>query len=121
MRMKLLLSAILLTLTAGPATGLGDWKSDLAKKAVGKAARAGIQEAVENALQDAAFDAALAAAQSHAADVVYENVAVGTTARDAIETAMDAADFAASINTAIDIADAAKKANKVRKAIKVFK
>jgi hypothetical protein len=119
--MKMLLSAFLLTLTAGPATGLGDWKSDLARKAVGRAARAGIQEAVENAVQDTAFDAALAAARSNATYVIRENVEVGMAARDAIGAAMNAADFAENIDTALDIAEAAKKANKVRKAIKVIR
>jgi len=121
MRIKLLLTVILLTLTAGPATGLGDWKSDLARAAVGRAARAGIQEVVENVVQDAAFDAALTAARSGAIEVVRENVVVGTTARDAIGTAMDAAEFADALDNALDIADAAKKANKVRKAIKVIR
>ena len=121
MRMKVLLPALVLTLTAGPATGLGDWKSNLARAAVGRAARAGIQEAVENAVQDAAFDAAISAARSNAAYVIRENIDVGVAARDAIGTAMDAAEFAENIDTALDIAEAAKKANKVRKAIKVIR
>src|SRR5262245_5452903 len=120
MRMKWLFSALLLTLTAGLASGLGDWKSDLAKAAVGRAARAGIQEAVENAVQDAAFDAAISAARSSAAYAIRENIDVGIEAREAIGAAMNAADFAENMDTALDIADAAKKANKVRKAIKVF-
>jgi len=56
-----------------------------------------------------------------AIEVVRENVVVGTTARDAIGTAMDAAEFADALDNALDIADAAKKANKVRKAIKVIR
>jgi hypothetical protein len=34
---------------------------------------------------------------------------------------MDAAEFADALDNALDIADAAKKANKVRKAIKVIR
>ena len=120
--MKWLLSTVLVTLSSvGLATGLGDWKSDLARAAVGRAARAGIQEAVEDALQDVAFEAAIAAARSNAAYAIRENVYVGIEARDAIGAAMNAAEFAENMDTALDIADAAKKANKVRKAIKVFR
>ena len=43
---------------AVPAVGLPDWKGDLAKKTVGRAAREGI----EDALKDEAVDAALSAA-----------------------------------------------------------
>jgi hypothetical protein len=94
----------------------GDWKSELAKKAVGKAAREGIEEAVEDAIADAAFDPAF--------ETVSSNPglrALAPTVGVAIEEAMRIADVASSIDTALDVADAAKKIHKTGKAIKKIK
>jgi len=56
-----LLLAVLLIV--GARTALGDWKSDVAKRAIGRAAQAGIEAAVRNAVSDAAYDAAMSAGQ----------------------------------------------------------
>ena len=50
-------------LFASVETVLGDWKSDIARRAIGSAARAGIRNAVQDAVADAAFDAAMSAVQ----------------------------------------------------------
>lgn len=107
-------------LMATQGTGLGDWKSHLARKAVGRAARDGMGDAVEHAAKDAAFDAALGAVPRAGYDVgnAVQRIGVGSTAGAGIESAMTAANVASSMDTALDAAEAAQKANKVRKAIK---
>jgi hypothetical protein len=135
-----LLVAVLVIAEVG--TALGDWKSDVARRAIGRAAQAGIEAAVRNAVEDAAYDAAMSAAQNA---VVPEpavpvpqsfndlpeprlnapNVEViGVTASAAAEAGMIAANVASAIDTAQDVADAARtvrKVNDVRKAIKVIR
>ena len=109
-------------LMAGHTLLPGDWKSELAKKAVGKIAQEGIEEAVEDALKDAAFDAAVEAARldriRRDAEHALHSAAIGSKAGGAARAAMKAADVASSIDGALDAAEAAKKIHKTRKAIK---
>jgi len=115
---------VLAMLMASYGIALGDWKSEIVKKAVGKAARAGIQEALEDAVKDAAFDAALrsAAVVGERADRdvrdALRRAEFGADARRAAEAAMTAADVASSLDAALDAVKAAKKINKARKVIK---
>ena len=115
MQRRWVLVAALAILIATQATGL-DWKSQLAKKVVREAAREGIEEAVEDAAKDLAFDAALGAVPYRQQAV--QRVGVGSAASAGIEAAMTAANVASRMDTALDAADAVKKANKARKAIK---
>jgi hypothetical protein len=117
MRQRWLCGVALLMLIASQAAALADWKSSLARTAVGAVAREGIGDAVENAVKDRAFDAALDAAGSAVSEVAHPPT-IGATAGDAIDAAMTAADVASSLNTALDVADAARKVNNVRRVIK---
>jgi hypothetical protein len=117
MRKRWVLIVSMATLVATQAVGFGDWKSQLARKAVGEAARDGIGDAVEDAAKDAAFDAALGQAGRHIGGAV-PHVRVGSAASAGIESAMTAANVASSMDDALDAAEAAKKADKARKALK---
>jgi len=64
----------------------GDWKSDLARKAVGRIAQEGIEEAVEDAFQDIAFDAAINTLDRGVGNAI-PNETIGSNAGDAIEAA----------------------------------
>jgi hypothetical protein len=122
-----------------------DLGAQIAKHALGRLAREGIEEAVEDAVKDATFDAALNAVvpevlpeRELSNDVLseqelsedYELVneanreAIGSVARSGVEAAMVVANVASSIDSALDVADAAKaihRAAKVGKAIKAIK
>jgi hypothetical protein len=119
------LFAAALTVVTGYAITLGDWKSELAKKAVGRVAREGLEDALGDALRDAAFDAAAGAIDLDRIGRDVRDAArraeLGSTAREAVEVAMTASDVASTIDAALDAAEAAKKINKVRKAIKILK
>ena len=58
MRSKRVVGVLTAAALAVPAIGLPDWGADLAKKAIGRAARAGIQEALEDEAEDFARAAA---------------------------------------------------------------
>ena len=120
MQRRWLFVVILAMLMAGQANAVGDWKSALARRAVGKAAQAGIEEAVEDVVKDVGFDAALDAARYKVGEAARREV-LGANAGEALEAAMTAADVASRLDTAADVADAARKINKVRKVIRRFK
>src|SRR5262245_5357263 len=117
LRRRLLLVAVT-WLMVNEAAVRGDWKSEAAKRAIGKAARAGIEHAVKDAVADAAFDAVLGT-EEFDQDVgdAMRRAALGSTASAGIEAAMNAADIASTIETAVDVVDTAKKINKARKVI----
>jgi len=120
-----MLALLLVPSIAVEATGLGDWKSHLAKKVVGEVAEEAIEEAMENALQDAAFEAAVGAADfyrvSHERAAAASRASFGPRAGDAVEAAMVAADVASGIDAALDAADAARNIQKAGKTIKKIK
>src|SRR5215813_11285212 len=105
MQRRLVYGVVVAMLLAGPVTGLDDWKSALARKAVGRVAREAIGEAVENNMQDMAFDAAVSAVGSEAADV-QQLAEFGSNADSAFEAAMTAADVASSLDKASDAVEA---------------
>src|SRR5262245_22127959 len=125
-----LLPLALAALMASHTFVLVDWKSELARKAVGRAAQEGIEEALEEGLENVARDAAFEAASRDAAYDRRERIArpvdaerreaIGSTAGDAVEAAMKAADVASSMETALDAAEAARKIHKLHKAINRF-
>lgn len=117
------LIAILATVAlAVPATGLtGDWAADLARKAIGNAAREGIGDA----LKDEAVGAALDAAATGAAMYVdserrqrYEREEIGESVSTGVEAAMRAADVAEALDDAADVAETLSKVNKIRKVVR---
>ncbi len=117
---KRVIGILLVAAMAVPAVGLPDWKGDLAKKTVGRAAREGI----EDALKDEAVDAALSAAARGTAAYVDsrrlerdELVEIGAAVGTGVEVAMQAADVADALDDAADVAKTLNKVNKIRKAI----
>jgi hypothetical protein len=113
------LVAVMLAASSG--TAMADWKADAAKRTVGRAARAGM----ENAAKEAAVGAALGAVPARPAargDIgggrPAEPPPIGAAAGEGIEAAMSAANVASSIDAALEVADAAKRVNKARKAIR---
>jgi squalene cyclase len=127
-------AAVLAWLLASQATVHGDWKSNAAKKAIGRAAQEAIQDAIRDEVQDAAFEAAVGAVGSavfererlDSDDLQFDSdrrdfesyAEITSTASNGIEVAMTAAEVASSIDTALDVADAAKKVNRGLKAAK---
>jgi hypothetical protein len=116
-----LVGLVALALAASQGAALADWKTNAAKKTVGRAARAGM----ENAAREAAVDATLGAVGSAVPapgdirrGMPDRGTAIGSTAGEGIEAAMTAANVATSIDGALEVADAAKRVNKVRKAVR---
>ena len=117
-----LLTAALL---AVPAIGLtGDWAGDLAKKAVGRAAREGIEHALKDELKDEALDRTLDAARGAAVYAgselreKYEHEEIAAAVSTGVEVAMKASDVADALDDVADVADTVKKVNKIRKAFR---
>lgn len=107
---------------AVPVVGLtSDWAEDLAKKAVGRVAREGI----ENALKDEALDATLNAA-ARGVEVYaeserrerYEHAEVAEVVGTGVEVAMRTADVAEALDAAADVAETVSKVNKIRKVVR---
>jgi hypothetical protein len=129
MKMRWLPAAVLVMALANQEVVRGDdWKSDIAKKTIGRAARAGIENAMREAVQDAAFDVAREAVMPDPDLQTLRELgdderwaAVGSTAIAGIEAGMTVADVASDIEQALDVAEAAKNINKARKAIKRIK
>jgi hypothetical protein len=111
-----------IAVAAAPVVVAGDWKADVAKKAVGRAVRAG--------LEDAAKDAALAAALDVASDAIVQRsptyvasrfrdiddyVDIGAAVGDGAEAAMRVADVADTLDDIADAAKAVKKISRLRK------
>ena len=153
MRTRWRLSALVLAITmaGGQATVLGDnWGAEIAKRALGRAAREGIQEALEDAVKDATLDAALGTVlpkvldevvpepppqQELSNDVPFEQElpgghapigdpnlqTIGSIAGAGVEAAMVAADVASAIDTALDVAEAAKAVHRAAKVGRAIK
>jgi len=107
---------------AVPVVGLtGDWAGDLAKKAVGRAAREGIEDALKDEALDATFDAAARGAAIYADSARrerYEREDVAETVGAGVEMAMRASDLADALDDAADVAKTLKKVSKIRKGIR---
>src|SRR5262245_37850956 len=124
-------------LVASHGAALADWKTNAAKKTVGRVAREGMEGAAKNAAVDVALDAVVpggsvpdvsrqkpdqrAAMRPASGDVgrrkSAERPAIGSAAGEGLEAAMAAANVASSIDAATEVVDAAKRVNKIRKAI----
>ena len=118
MRSKRVVGILTAAALAVPAIGLPDWGADLAKKAIGRAARAGIQEALEDEAEDfaraAAAQGAVVLAES-ARREMYEREHVAATVSNGVEVAMKAADVAETLDDVADVAKTLKKVNDIRK------
>jgi hypothetical protein len=108
-------------LATSQGTALADWKADAAKRTVGRAARAGIENAAKEAAVDTALGAVVPAGPARG-DIGRRTpdvpTTVGPAAGEGLEAAMTAANVATSIDAALEVADAAKRVNKARKAIR---
>src|SRR5262245_24391213 len=120
-RMKVigLLTAVALAL---PTVGLsGDWAGDLAKKAVGRAAREGIEDALKDEALDATLDAAARGVAVYGDAVrreLYEREDIAQAVSTGVEVAMRASDVADTLDNVADVADTVKKVNKIRKVLR---
>ena len=107
---------------AVPAIGLtGDWAGDLAKKAVGRAAREGIEHALKDEALDATLDAAARGVVVYGDAVrreLYEREDIAEAVSTGVEVAMRASDVADTLDDVADVADTVKKVNKIRKVIR---
>jgi len=106
---------------AVPAIGLtGDWAGDLAKKAVGHAAREGIEHALKDEALDRSLDAARGAAVYAGSELreKYEHEEIAAAVSTGVEVAMKASDVADALDDVADVADTVKKVNKIRKAFR---
>ena len=100
----------------------GNWKGDVAKKAVGRAVRRGLQQAAREAALSAALDAAsnvvVRGAATYTTSGLHdldEYTAVSAAVGDGIESAMRAADVAERLDNVADAARTVKKIGKIRK------
>jgi hypothetical protein len=102
---------------AVPANALSDWAADLARKAVGAAAREGIEEALEDEAEDWARGAARAAVPyvEAARRELYEREEVAAAVSTGVEVAMQAAGVADALDDAVDVTKTMKKVNDIRK------
>ena len=105
-----------------PAVGLtGDWAGDLAKKAIGSAAREGIEDALKDEALEATLDAAARGAVTYVESARrdrYDRVEIGEAVGTGVEVAMRASDVADKLDDVADVADTLKKVNKIRKGIR---
>lgn len=117
---KRVIGILTVAVMAVPAVGLPDWKGDIAKKAVGHAAREGIEDALKDEALDATLDAAARGAATYADSrrvERYELAEIGETVSTGVEVAMKASDVAETLDAAADVAKTLKKVNNIRKAI----
>lgn len=132
-----LVGSVALVLAAGQGAALADWKTNAAKKTVERAAREGMEKAAKNAAVDVALDAVVPGAS--APDIgrtksvqgsvtrpassdsgrrkPAEGTTIGSAAGEGLDAAMMAANMAKTIDAATEVADAAKRVNKVRKVV----
>jgi hypothetical protein len=107
---------------AVPVVGLtGDWGEDLAKKAIGRVAREGIEEALKDQALDATLDAATRGAVRYTESELrerYEHEDIAAAVSTGVEVAMRASDVADTLDDVADVADTLKKVNKIRKVIR---
>lgn len=97
----------------------GDWKSDLARTAIGSAVREGIEDAAKDAALDAALDVAsdaiLPSARNYAVSRfrdIDDHIEFAADVGEGVEAAMRVADVAETLD---DVADAAKVAKRIGK------
>ena len=117
---KRVIGILVMAAMAVPAVGLPDWKGDLAKKAVGRAAREGIEDALEDEAVDAALSAAARRTAAHVERRRFERdelADIGEVVGTGVEVAMKASDVAETLDDAADVAKTLNKINKIRKAI----
>ena len=128
----MIVGAAVLALALTPVAGSADWKTRAARKTVGNVAR----EGVESATKDTAMDATLGVAGVPDGPKLDHNrpgdargrvgearndrdrPAIDSAAREGLEAAMSVADVGSSIEHTMELADAAKRANKVRKVVR---
>jgi hypothetical protein len=91
-----------------------DWKGDVARQAVGRAVRAGLENAIKDAALDAALETATEAATYAAPQLrdIDERVTFSVAVSEGVETAMRVADVASTLD---DVADVAKTVKKIKK------
>src|SRR5215472_5868430 len=112
MKRRWLLGVAVAILVAGRGIGL-------ARTAIGRGARAGVQEGMVT-VKDAAFDAAVGAVVPEPARQVGRGAntvrqeGLGSAARQGAEAGIDASGMGPTMDTALDAADAARKTNKAR-------
>jgi hypothetical protein len=137
-RSWVLAGLVALALPASSGAALADWKTDAARRTVGRAARERMKDAAKNAAVDTALGAAVpsgsalgdisrgksdrgpaigAATQDAGRGGPGDRTGVGSAAGEGLEAAMNASNVASSINAAVDVADRAKRLNKVRKIV----
>ncbi len=123
-------SLLALALSLGAASA--DWKTKAARTTVGNLARDGIEHGAKDAAMDAALDAAgvpdppkldrdrPAAARNRVDDARddRDRSGIGSAAGEGLGAAMTVADVGSSIENTMALADATKRANRVRKAVR---
>ena len=111
---RLIETATAASLVFGASSAAADWKGDVARQAVGRAVRAGLENAIKDAALDAALDTATEAVTYAAPQLrdVDERVTFGVTVSEGVETAMRVADVASTLD---DVADVAKTVKKIKK------
>ena len=130
---------VALALAVSHGAVLADWKTSAAKRTVGRAAREGMEDAAKNVAVDSALGAAApggsalgdlnrgksdrgpavgSATQDAGRGGPGDRRAVGSAAGAGIEAAMTASNVATTIDTAVDVADRAKRLNNVRKIVR---
>jgi hypothetical protein len=94
-----------------------DWKGDVARKAVGRVVREGLENAIKDAALDAALDTATEAATYTAPRLrdVDELATFGAALSEGVESAMRVADVASTLDNVADVAKTVKKIKKLKR------
>jgi len=100
----------------------GDWKSDLAKQAVGRVVREGLEDAAKDAALDAALDVASddmsPAVRNYAASRfrdIDDHIEFAAEVGEGVEAAMRVADVADTLDDVADAAHVVKRIGNLRK------
>jgi len=111
---RLIETAVTASLVFGASGAAADWKGDIARQALGRAVREGLENAIKDAALDAALDAATETATYAAPRLrdIDELATFGAAVGEGVETAMRVADVASTLD---DVADVAKTVKKIKK------
>ena len=119
---KKVIAILTAAIVAVPAVGLtSDWGEDLAKKAIGRVAREGVEKALKDEVLDETLDAAARGVEMYRASERqerYDREEIGEAVGTGVEIAMRTADVADALEDAADVAETLSKVNKIRKAFR---
>jgi hypothetical protein len=131
-RAGMIVGAVVVAVALGHGAVSADWTTRAARRTVGNLAQAGIENAVKDTAMDVTLDAAGvpdrprldrdrsggARARLDDAGDDRDRSGIGSAAGDGLQAAMSVAQVGSAIDNTMELADAAKRANRVRKVVR---